>query len=61
MYALVYQHSSLDNVHHSQLPMSLIYISLYAHRTAQPSVLPRRETQNYSKKVVVSKNFDIDK
>jgi len=46
MYALVYQHSSLDNVHHNQLPMSLICISLYAHHAAQPSVLPRKETHN---------------
>jgi len=61
MYALVYQHSSLDNVHHNQLPMSLICIFLYAHRTTQPSVLHRKETQNYSQKVVVSKSFDIDR
>jgi len=57
MYALVYQHSSLDNVHHSQLPMSLICIYLYAHHNAQPSILPREETQNYNKKNVSEQKF----
>jgi len=41
--------------------MSLICISLYAYRTAQPLVLPRRETQNFSKKVVFELYFFVIK